>query len=255
MFTDDAKKFLLKFRWRFSAVHQDELKALETISLKSHVLENPVAKLYRENKYRIPLNAHVNYNLISFLEGNANKGGTVILNILQTYCQVAETSRGPVDQYSFEAIVNRARGLGLEESVDIQEGIPGGFTGVSHHDLANMDTPVKLGPLQMETDLADDVRTELQDEDAKSPPAPGQDTLTEAFEQKIKREESADVIPRNEIPLPASKARDVIMEVQKMKENRDRFKIEGRTGGIGPAISVCMFTFHNTFDTYVATPG
>lgn len=38
------------------------------------------------------------------------------------------------------------------------------------------------------------------------------------------------------------------MEVQKIKENRDRFKIEGRTGGVGPGVSVTMFTFHNTFD-------
>lgn len=249
MFTDDAKRFLQRFRWRFSTVHQDELKALESISLKSHVFENPVAKLYRENKYRIPLNAHINYNLISFLEGHGKKGGSVVISILQTYCEVVETSRGPVDQYSFEAIVNRARGFGAEESVDLQEGIPGGFTGVSNRDLANNDIPLKLGPLQTETDLVDDVRAELLEADAKNPPAAGQQSLTEAFERKIKREESADAIPRNEIPLPPSKSFNVVMEVQKMKENRDRFKIESRTGGIGPAVSVCMFTFHNTFDT------
>lgn len=42
------------------------------------------------------------------------------------------------------------------------------------------------------------------------------------------------------------------MEVQKVKENRDRFKIDGRdgrTGGVGPGLSVTMFTFHNTFDS------
>jgi len=38
------------------------------------------------------------------------------------------------------------------------------------------------------------------------------------------------------------------MEVQKIKENRDRFKIDGRTGGIGPQVSVCMFTLHNTME-------
>jgi len=38
------------------------------------------------------------------------------------------------------------------------------------------------------------------------------------------------------------------MEVQKVREYRDRYKIDGRTGGVGPAVSVCMFTFHNTLD-------
>ncbi|KFY85426.1 hypothetical protein V500_08427 [Pseudogymnoascus sp. VKM F-4518 (FW-2643)] len=249
MFTEDAKKFLQQFRQRFEKNHADELRIFETISLKSHVFENPVAKLYRENKYRIPLNAHVNFNLISFLEGQGKKGGSIVLNILQTYCQVVETSRGPIDQYSFEAIVNRARGVGVDEVVDLQEGIPGGFTGVSNQDLANNDAPIRLGPLQTETELSEDVRAELLEADTKNPPAPGQQSLVEAYEQKIKREESVDAIPRNEIPLPPSKARDVVMEVQKMKESRDRFKIEGRTGGVGPAVSVCMFTFHNTLDT------
>jgi transcription initiation factor TFIID subunit 5 len=38
------------------------------------------------------------------------------------------------------------------------------------------------------------------------------------------------------------------MEVQKIKENRDRLKIDSRTGGIGPGLSVVMYTFHNTSD-------
>lgn len=64
----------------------------------------------------------------------------------------------------------------------------------------------------------------------------------------IKKEEDEDAPTRADIPYPPSTARDVAMEVQKVKENRDRFKIEGRTGGVGPAVSVCMFTFHNTHD-------
>jgi transcription initiation factor TFIID subunit 5 len=38
------------------------------------------------------------------------------------------------------------------------------------------------------------------------------------------------------------------MEVQKIIEHRDRYKMEGRTGGVGPAVSVTMYTFHNTYD-------
>ncbi|GJD03721.1 WD repeat domain-containing protein [Colletotrichum higginsianum] len=98
----------------------------------------------------------------------------------------------------------------------------------------------------MEEDLREDVRAELQDEDALNPPPEGRSTLVEEFDRKIKREESADGPNRAELPLPPSRARDVVMEMQKVRENRDRFKIEGRTGGVGVAASACMFTFHNT---------
>lgn len=213
------------------------------------MLENSITKLYRENKYRLPLNTHVYYNLVTFLEQNDKQGGSVILNILSTHCKVKETERGPIDQYSFEAIINRAKGSDLADGEDMEEGIPGGFTGISNQDLQNNNAPIKLGPQPMELDLAMDVRAELEVDDTKNPPVAGQMSLVEVFDQNIKREESADAISRVEIPYPPSRARDVVMEVQKIKEYRDRFKIESRTGGVGPAVSVCMFTFHNTLDT------
>jgi transcription initiation factor TFIID subunit 5 len=42
-----------------------------------------------------------------------------------------------------------------------------------------------------------------------------------------------------------------MLEMQKLRENRDRFKIDGATGGVGVAISACMFTFHNTLGRLV----
>lgn len=207
-----------------------------------------MTKLYRGNKYRLPLNTHVYFNLITYLEGNGKKGGSVIVYLLQTYCEVRETAGGPSDPYAFEAIIQRAQGLTKELSSDEQEGIPGAFTGISNHDMINSRPEIKLGPMPMEVELAQDVRAELEDEDLRNPPAAGQLSLVEEFEQNIKREASEDAINRLEIPLPPSRARDVVMEVQKIKEYRDRFKIEGRTGGVGPGVSVCMFTFHNTLD-------
>jgi transcription initiation factor TFIID subunit 5 len=245
----DAKAFIQKFKWQFERVHSDELHILETITLPQHVIENSLAKLYRENKYRLPLNSHVYFSLLTFLEGNSKKGGSVITSILQTHCDVRETERGPIDQYSFEAIIHRAQGLSKDAmNEDELEGIPGAFIGVSNHDVLNDSIPLKLGPMQMEPELAQDVRAELEEEDLRHPPLAGQPSLVHEFERNIKREESADAISRLDIPLPPSRARDVVMEVQKIKEYRDRFKIEGRSGGVGPAVSVCMFTFHNTLD-------
>lgn len=172
----------------------------------------------------------------------------MIVYLLQTYCDIKETSRGPIDQYSFEAIINNARGIGRDD-VDLQEGIDGGFTGVTNKDIMDNNAVLRLGPMPMESELEQDVRAELEDEDIRNPPELGRTSLAAEFERSIKREESADAPNRNEIPLPPSRARDVVMEIQKVKEYRDRFRIESRTGGVGPAVSVCMFTFHNTLDT------
>jgi transcription initiation factor TFIID subunit 5 len=244
----EAERFFEELNAQFEGVHGDELAQFKTVTLPQHVFDNSIAKLYRANKYRIPLNTHVYFNLMTFLESNGKSGGSVITYLIQTYCEIRETSRGPIDQYSFEAIINQARGIGRDDT-DLQEGIPGAFTGVSNKDIMDNNAILRLGPMPMEAELAQDVRAELEEEDIKHPPEFGKSSLIDEFDRQIKREETPDAPSRNEIPLPPSRARDVVMEIQKIKENRDRFKIEGRTGGIGPAVSVCMFTFHNTLDT------
>ena len=221
---------------------------MKTITLPQHVFDNPTAKLYRENKYRIPLNNNSYFNLMTHLEAIDKQGGTTISYLLATYCELRQVQRGPIDQFSFEAIINQNHG-GEPDDSDLQEGIPGGFIGVTNKDIMDNTAILKLGMLPMEQELQDDVRAELADEDNRNPPEFGKSSLLDEFERKIKREESSDAPNRTEIPLPPSRARDVIMEVQKIKEYRDRFKIDSRTGGIGPAVSVCMFTFHNTLDT------
>jgi transcription initiation factor TFIID subunit 5 len=245
-YSQDAYYFLKEYGPTFKNHHADELHEFETVTLPQHVLDNPTAKLYKGTKYRLPLNNHVYYTLLTFLETNAKVGGTVLIYLLQTYCEIRETTRGPIDQYSFEAIINQARGT--DEEPDLEEGILGAFTGVTNKDIMDNNAVLKLGMMPMDPELAQDVRTELEDEDIKHPPELGKPSLVEEFDRTIKREDTPDAPSKNEIPMPPTRARDVIMEVQKIKENRDRFKIEGRTGGVGPAISVCMFTFHNTLD-------
>jgi len=173
----------------------------------------------------------------------------VVIYLLQTYCELRETSRGPIDQFSFEAIINTARNGSGVEAAELEEGIPGAFTGVSNKDIMDNNAVLKLGMIPMDADLASDVRAELEEEDSKNPPEQGKHSLVDELDAKIKREESLDAPSRNEIPLPPSRARDVVMEVQKIRENRDRFRIDGRSGGIGAGVSVCMFTFHNTLDS------
>jgi transcription initiation factor TFIID subunit 5 len=190
------------------------------------------------------LNQYISGTLFTFLERENDAGGSVIAYILETYCNIDTTARGPIEPYSFEAIWRRTQNVELEE-VDEQEGIPGVFTGLSNKQVLD-PAPLKLGPLPTEADLRDDVRAELEDEDQRHPPPDGKPTLVEEFDRKIKREESADGPARTDLPLPPSRTRDIVMEMQKVRENRDRFRIDGRTGGVGVPISVCMFTFHNS---------
>ncbi|KAJ9148289.1 TAF5-like protein [Pleurostoma richardsiae] len=242
-YPDEAKAFLNKFTPVFEKIHGDDLRTFATISLPQHIAENNTTKLYRENKYRIPLNLHVERSLFHFIDRETDRGGSLISWILSSFCQIDKTARGPIDPYSFEALYRRTQNADLDE-VDLQEGIPGVFTGVTNKDI--LDAPLKLGPLPMEQELREDVRAELEEEDQRHPPTDGRPTLVEEFDQKIKREDSPDVPSRADLPLPPSRARDVVMEMQKVRENRDRFKIEGRTGGVGVPVSVCIFTFHNT---------
>ncbi|KAL2175135.1 TAF5-like protein [Thermothelomyces heterothallicus CBS 202.75] len=244
-YTDEAQHLLETLRPQFEAVHHETLALLATVTLPQHVNENETTRLYRENKYRIPLNQSLSGNLFHFLEREADEGGATITYILQTHCSVETSARGPIEPYSFEAIYRRAQNLDLDE-VDAQEGIPGVFTGVSNRDVLDTSAKLKLGPMPLEPELRDDVRAELEEEDQRHPPADGRPTLVEEFDKRIKREESADAPSRADLPLPPSRARDVVMEMQKVRENRDRFRIEGRTGGIGIPVSACMFTFHNT---------
>jgi transcription initiation factor TFIID subunit 5 len=172
---------------------------------------------------------------------------------LSTFCQIDSTTRGPIEPYSFEAIYRRGQNIDLEES-DLHEGIPGVFTGVLNKDVIDTSAALKLGLLPLESELQEDVRAELEEEDKRHPPAEGRPTLVDEFDQRIKREESADGPARADLPLPPSRARDVVMEMQKVRENRDRFRVEGRTGGVGMPVSVCMFTFHNTLGRWERTP-
>ncbi|CAK7271768.1 Transcription initiation factor TFIID subunit 5 [Sporothrix epigloea] len=244
-FSRESRAFL-KDKWSdFENTHGDDLRAFESVQLPVHVTENLTTRIYRGTKYRIPLNRHVSGQLFGFLERQEDAGGSVITLLLQTYCQIDSTARGPIEPFSFEAIARRAQNADLDEA-DIQEGIPGVFTGVSNRDILDTHAALKLGPLPMEPELRDDVRAELEEQDQRQPPAAGVPSLVSEFDAKIKQEDGADVPLRAELPLPPSRARDVVMGMQKVRESRDRFQIQDRSSGSGVPISVCMFTFHNT---------
>ncbi|KAI9844382.1 MAG: Transcription initiation factor TFIID subunit 5 [Thelocarpon superellum] len=247
-YPNDCERFFTTYKDLFTNDHESDLRNLSTIRLAEHVQQNAVAQIYRTSKYRLPLTSVAYFNLIQFLESKEKEGGAVIIGLLQLHCHVVTVERGATDAHSLAAMLRKAQ---VEEDMPAEdEGIPGHNPGSAN---TNENAPavlpkLKLGPPPMEPDLMGDVQAELEEEDVKHPPAPGQPSLVDEF-QKIKREESEDAPSRHDLPFPPSLARDVAMEVQKVKENRDRFQMEGRTGGVGPGLSVTMFTFHNTYDS------
>ncbi|KAM5432707.1 Transcription initiation factor TFIID subunit 5 [Microsporum ferrugineum] len=231
----------------FLPEHTDDIRALQTLALPEHVQDNHIAKLYLENKYRLTLSNPAFSNLMQFLETKHKEGGTVMSALLSSYCTIITKDRASDDRFSFGAMLARGKDSAGVPAED--EGIPGHHPGSAYTGdnpgIAGTLPRLKLGQLPPEAALEGDVRGELEEEDSKEDLGPGKETLVQHFDQMIKKEEDLDAPSRSEIPYPPSTARDVAMEVQKVKENRDRFKIDGRSGGVAPGVSVCMFTFHN----------
>ncbi|KAL9601138.1 MAG: hypothetical protein Q9219_002737 [cf. Caloplaca sp. 3 TL-2023] len=246
----EAKSFFGNFREMFENEHEGDLRGLQAIALPEHVVTNEIAKIYHSQRYRVTLSQTAFFNLISFLESKEKEGGAVIVSILQARLNVVTVERTAEDQFSLAKLLERARQM--EDFPAEDEGIPGhnpGSANIDRNAGSTVLTKLKLGQIILDAEGRQDVLGDLEDEDKANPPVPGQPSLVEVFEQRIKREESEEVPGRTELPpRPPSLARDVAMEVQKVKENRDRMKITGRTGGVGPGVSIVMYTFHNTND-------
>ncbi|KAJ5791163.1 uncharacterized protein N7518_008174 [Penicillium psychrosexuale] len=249
-YPQDAKSFFETNKNMFLPEHTDDVRHFEPISLPEHLQDNSVAKLYRNNKYRVVLSNPAYTNLLQFLESKDKEGGSVMNAILSSFCSVKTLDRAADDRFSFAAMLNQ---IGADQTFPAEdEGIPGHHPGSAYTGdnpaMAGTLPRLKLGRLPMEQLLEEDVRAELAEEDAKQPPVAGRNTLIQEFDQMIKNEDDDEAPSRADIPFPPSTARDVQIEVKKVIEHRDRFEIKARTGGVGPGLSVCMFTFHNTYD-------
>ncbi|KAJ4291083.1 Transcription initiation factor TFIID subunit 5 [Kalmusia sp. IMI 367209] len=252
-FTKDAENFFKNYRNMFERDHADDIHTLSAIRLPAHLTDSRVAKLYLENKYRVTMTLMPFYNLIQFLESKIFEGGQALIDVIRDHLNIVTVDRTATTERSIAAIL--ASGQDEDELPAEDEGIPGHNPGhplTSRHDPEADAARIRLtlGPYPQDPDLQDDVRAALQDEDAKNVPRPGQPSLVDEFDQRIKREPTDDVPSRDIVPLPPSLARDVSMEVQKVVEHRDRYRLDGtRTGGVGPGVSVTMYTFHNTYDS------
>ncbi|OAL25752.1 hypothetical protein AYO22_04741 [Fonsecaea multimorphosa] len=247
----EANRLFQKFHEDFKKEHEYDLRGLEHITLPEHG-EDKIAKIYRDNKYRLSLSNPAYVYFMQFLETLPQAGYKLFMTIVENNLDLRQVERAADDRFSFASVIQR--GIDGQDMPAEDEGIPGHKPGnaVSSTDpnVGNNLATLKLGKLPMEKDAEGDVRAELEELDQKIPPHPGQPTLVQTHELvNIKQEDEDEGPNRTEIPFPVSTARDVAMEVQKIRENRDRLRIETRTGGIGPGLSVVMYTFHNTHDS------
>ncbi|KAF2501466.1 WD40 repeat-like protein [Lophium mytilinum] len=246
----EGEQFFAKFKEPFNREHEDDLRALSAVKLPPHLTESHIAKVYLENKYRLTLSIMAFNNLMQFLESKNPDGGAVVAEIMNIHMELHTVDRAAAGaERSIAAII--ARGAVDEDMPAEDEGIPGHNPGSANTDrnAPNVLAKLNLGPMPAETELQEDVRAELSYRDTKNPPQAGQQSLVDEFEQIIKREPTEDGPTREVVPLPPSLARDVAMEVQKVVEHRDRYRITGRTGGVGAGLTVSMYTFHNTHDS------
>ena len=245
-----ARKFFEDFSPLFAREHAQDIDALRTITTPDHITDSSIANSYMTNKYRVTLTSVVYWNLLEQMEIKQTQGGSVIIGILNNHMQIQSPKREVAGkEHQFAAMV--ARGDAISDMPDEDEGIPGHNAGSANTDKnAPLVLPkLQLGPRPMDDELYSEVREELDGLEEKFPAQLGQRSLVEELDHKIKREPSEDVPDPSVVPLPRPLARDIAMEVQKIKQHRDRFQIPPKTNGVRPGVSVCMFTFHNTSDS------
>ena len=115
-YPQDARQFFDVNKNLFLPEHAEDVRALEPISLPEHVQDNSIAKLYRNNKYRLIISNPAFANLMQFLESKQKEGGSVMSAILSSFCTILTRDRAVDDRFSFAAMLGQA-GAGDRKSV------------------------------------------------------------------------------------------------------------------------------------------
>jgi transcription initiation factor TFIID subunit 5 len=253
-YPEESRRFYEANSEMFETEHGDDLRQLKLVTLPEHLQESEIAKKYRSAKWTMTMSTAVFHSLIQFLEAKSKHAGGTILAIINNNMDMKTVDRAASDRFSFEAMMERAANSEQELPAE-DEGLPGHTSGAAPTFPSSQFTDLpklKLGPAPMDQEKIDDVRVDLVMEDSENPPLPGQETYQKHYERMIKVEDDdfLESPQLHDVPYPKATSRDVSLEVMKVKENRDRFRIDGRNGGIGTGVSVMMMTLHNTYDRY-----
>ena len=247
-YIEDAKRFMARYRAKFETEHPDEVRQLAALALPEHLTTSDIAKTFLGDRYRLTFSEPAYFQLIKFMEDKNKEGGSVLLTLIHAHMKLFAVERASVLTKNLLNMLKQSREDGSFPAED--EGIPGHNPGSANTETGpgqGVLTRLKLGPLPLEPELLDDVLAELKELDEKEPPTNGKNTLVEEYQQMIKCEETDEAPSRDDLPLPPSMERDVLLEVHRTKENRDRYRLGTLPDG-GTNASTCMFTFHNAYD-------
>ena len=223
-----AKDYFARGRADHEIAHGYDVRELSAVTLASHLEENDLAKLYRNNKYRIALSRTTFDLMLNFMFENEGEGGAIIMRLINQYVEVVTVQGKP-------------GGIAANSAVE----------GIEGHNKTQTDEvngqKVRLGPLGLDKDMQMDVEIELGDEDRKLG-LDGSDSLLTDF-TKSRLGDVTDTPGRDALPYPPYKTVDVLTEVENIKDARKRIALGAGDGTASPALpSVCMYTFHNTHD-------
>ncbi|BFZ60808.1 Transcription initiation factor TFIID subunit 5 [Saitoella coloradoensis] len=213
-YVEAAKAFFDKFSNEHTIQHQSDLTRLRAVVLPTHLDTDPLAKLYRSNKYRLRMSETTYHLLTNYLTENEASNGNVSMGLINAHVAIDRVAGRP--------------GTGSEEGEEGIIGLGGGAI-----DDFNAQA-IKLGPFPMDPELVKDVESELRMTEA--------DLLPEFM--RVKQEGGEDSPMRENMPLPPHKGADVRAEVENLREIRKRVRL----GPQAAKPSVCMYTFHNTYD-------
>ncbi|KAI8801829.1 WD40-repeat-containing domain protein [Cladochytrium replicatum] len=209
---DQAKHFLELFKSDHIEEHSPEINRMSYITTPQHVAENQLAKDFRAGKYWVVMSRYSFELLLNFLMENEFM---LILRIINQYVDI------------------KVR----DQDVGEKELVAGGGADDGRVEFFNKQ-PVMLAPLPLDPAFATEMELLLNQEGG------GPGMADKSMLQKIKREPAADSPHRDNVPQPPRKLIDASRELAALQDARKRVALSASS-----LPSVCMYTFHNTYDS------
>ncbi|KAI0463830.1 hypothetical protein LJB42_002837 [Komagataella kurtzmanii] len=237
-----AREFYDKFSKDHSVLHEYEISKLGGISLKEHLQENDVAKIFRSHKFKVLIGRTTFNLLLYFLNENDAVGGGVVLRLINQYIEPVITT---------EAIaVEREGELNLSEGIVELHTLNNTSIGGEQREISSVDAfnkkPVKLGKLQVDPEYSKELEAELKlkDEQEQAAQKKVSTTLLEEYRENFKVDPNDENNPsKDTLPLPLKSAQDLRNDIAMIQDSRAKIKLSAAQASLP---SVCMYTFHNT---------
>ncbi|KAI8578790.1 hypothetical protein K450DRAFT_245543 [Umbelopsis ramanniana AG] len=226
---EQAKHFMDTYKHDHLELHTPDINRLATITNESHVQENELAQIYRQNKYIMRMSSVPFELFLNYLQDNKFM---LLLRIVNQYLNI-QVAHGKL-----------RKSKGTIESDDV--------IGIVGHAAQQLDAfneqEVQLGKLQTDNNFKEEVEQALKEEDAKRASADvvmnGEPSVSLLETYKKAQQEVPNGPAFGDIPMPPYRGTDVQAEVQAIKDIQKRLVLNSTS-----LPSVCCYTFHNTHDS------